>query len=80
MSPLFMASVLPDDSRPATPGVDPDLHAVAHLIHAEFDDHLDPQAVDACLSQVAARFDGAAIRSFVPLLVRRIAREELQQR
>jgi hypothetical protein len=75
-----MASVLPADSRPAIPGVDPELHVVAQLIHAEFDDHLDPHTVDECLSQVAARFDGAAIRSFVPLLVRRIAREELQQR
>ena len=79
MSPLSMASVLPADSRPAPPGVDPELHVVAHLIHAEFDDHLDPHAVDECLSQVAARFDGASIRSFVPLLVRRYAREELHQ-
>ena len=79
MSPLFMASALPSDSRPTGPGVDPELHVVAHLIHAEFDDHLDPHAVDECLSQVAARFDGAPIRSFVPLLVRRYAREELQQ-
>jgi hypothetical protein len=28
---------------------------------------------------VAARFDGASIRSFVPLLVQRYAREELQR-
>jgi hypothetical protein len=74
-----MASVLPADSRPAPPGVDPELHVVGHLIHAEFDDHLAPHAVDEYLSQVAARFDGASIRSFVPLLVRRYAREELQQ-
>jgi hypothetical protein len=74
-----MASVLSADSRPAPPGVDPEAHVVAQLIYAEFDDHLDPQAVDQCLSQVAARFDGASIRSFVPLLVRRYAREELQQ-
>jgi len=74
-----MASVPPADSRPTTPGVDPELHVVAHLIHAEFDVHLDPHAVDECLSQVAARFDGASIRAFVPLLVRRYAREELQQ-
>ena len=78
MAPLSMASALPADSRPTPPGVDPELHVVAHLIHAEFDDHLDPQAVDECLSQVAARFDDASIRSFVPLLVRRYTREELQ--
>lgn len=52
---------------------------VARHIHAEFDDHLDPRAVDECLSKVAARFDGASIRSFVPLLVGRYAREELRQ-
>jgi hypothetical protein len=74
-----MASVPPADSALVRPGVDPDLHVVAHLVHAEFDDQLDPHAVDECLSQVAARFDGASIRSFVPLLVRRYAREELQQ-
>jgi hypothetical protein len=74
-----MASALPADSLPDSPGVDPELHVVAHLIHAEFDDQLDPHAVDECLSQVASRFDGAPIRTFVPLLVRRYAREELQQ-
>jgi hypothetical protein len=35
-------------------------------------------AMAKCLGQVAARFAGAWIRSFVPLLVRRYAREELQ--
>jgi hypothetical protein len=74
-----MASVPPVDSGSASPGFDPALHVVANLIHEEFDDHLDPHAVDECLSQVAARFDGASIRSFVPLLVRRYVREELQQ-
>ena len=74
-----MVSVPPVDSGPASPGFDPALRVVAHLIHAEFDDHLDPLAVDECLSQVAARFEGASIRSFIPLLVRRYTREALQQ-
>jgi hypothetical protein len=78
-SSLSRVSVPPGDSRLAPPGVDPELHVVASLLHAEFDDHLDPHAVDECLSQVAARFDGASIRSFVPLLARRYAREELQR-
>ena len=36
--------------------------------------------MDECLGQVAARFAGAPIRNFVPLLVRRFVREELQAR
>jgi hypothetical protein len=61
-------------------GVDPDLHDVAHRVHEEFDEHLDPRTIDECLSTVAARFNGATVRSFVPLLVRRYVREELQGR
>ena len=75
-----MASFQPADSRSCQPSVDPDLHDVAHVVHEEFDGRLDPHAVDQCLSQVAARFDCASVRSFVSLLVRRYAREELQQR
>jgi hypothetical protein len=75
-----MASFLPAESRSGQPSVDSDLHDVAHFVHEEFDGRLDPHAVDQCLKQVAARFDGATVRSFVPLLVRRYAREELQQR
>ena len=75
-----MASFLPAESHSGQPSVDPDLHDVAHFVHEEFDGRLDPHAVDQCLSQVAAPFDGASVRSFVPLLVRRYAREELQQR
>jgi hypothetical protein len=67
-------------SRPGRPEIDPDLHDVAQLVHDEFDDRLDPRIVDQCLDQVAARFAGARIRSFVPLLVRRYVREELQAR
>jgi Arc/MetJ family transcription regulator len=36
--------------------------------------------VDECLDQIASRFEGATVRSFVPLLVRRYVREELQTR
>jgi hypothetical protein len=75
-----MASFLPAESRSGQPSVDPDLNDVAHFVHEELDGRLDPHAVDQCLSQVAARFDGASVRSFVPLLARRYAREELQQR
>ena len=71
---------LPAESRPGQPAIDQDLHDVAHFVHEEFDGRLDPDAVDACLDQVAAQFAGASVRSFVPLLVRRYVREELQTR
>jgi hypothetical protein len=75
-----MASFSPVRSRPIPTGVDPDLHDVAHLVHEEFDGQLDPLTIDECLNHVAARFNGATIRTFVPLLVRRYVREELQGR
>ena len=71
-----MASSVPVGSGAARPGVDQDLHDVSHLVHEEFDEHLDPQDVDQCLKKVSARFDGATVRAFVPLLVRRYVREE----
>jgi len=49
-------------------------------VHEEFDTHVDPSVVDECLNQIAARFEGATVHSFVPLLVRRYVREELQTR
>ena len=75
-----MASSQPAHLRPGQPESDSDLHDVAHLVHEEFDDQIDPRQVDECLSQVAARFAQATVRSFVPLLVRRYVREELQGR
>jgi predicted HD phosphohydrolase len=75
-----MASSLPVHLRRGQPESDADLHDVAHLVHEEFDDQIDPQEVDECLSQVAARFTEATVRSFVPLLVRRYVREELHCR
>jgi hypothetical protein len=67
-------------SRPGQPEIDPELRDVAHVVHAEFDDRLDPGVVDECLDQVTARFNGATVRSFIPLLVSRYVREELQSR
>ena len=75
-----MADSLPAESRPGQPAIDQDLYDVAHVVHEEFDGRLDPDAVDACLNQVAAEFAGASVRSFVPLLVRRYVREQLQTR
>lgn len=75
-----MASYLPVNSRPGRPEIDPDLRDVAHLIHQEYDDQVGTRAVDECLARVAARFAGARVRPFVPLLVGRYVREELQVR
>lgn len=75
-----MASSLPVHSSPGQLDIDKDLHDVAHFVHEEFDGRLDPGTVDECLDQIAARFSGASVRSFVPLLVGRYAREELETR
>jgi len=68
------------DARPGGFEINPDLHEVAHRIHEEFGDRMDPQEVDECLARVAATFDGASVRSFVPLLVRRYVTDELRHR
>lgn len=65
---------------PSQPAMGTELHAVAHLVHEEFDEQLDPGAVDETLNTITARFTGAPVRVFVPLLVRRYAREELKSR
>ena len=61
-----MASLLPADSRPGRPPLDPNLNDVAKRVHEEFDEHLDPSDVDECLDQIAAQFEAATIRSFIP--------------
>jgi hypothetical protein len=73
-----MASPTTSSARPGPPEIDTDLQKVAHLVHEEFDDRLDPHAIDECLAKVAARYADARVRSFVPLLVRRYVRDELQ--
>lgn len=66
------------DPRPVPPEIYADLQDVAQQVRQEFADQIDPLQVDECLNRVAATFDGARIRSFVPLLVRRLVREELE--
>ena len=73
-----MARSTTSEARQDPPTINADLQSVAHRIHKEFDARLDPQTVDECLHRVAARFDGARVRSFVPLLVRRYVSEELR--
>jgi hypothetical protein len=60
--------------------IDADLQGVVIIIHQEYDDRLDPCVVDQCLVQVATRFSGSTVRSFVPLLVARYVRDELHAR
>jgi len=75
-----MASSTAFDARQGQPTINADLQAVVHQVHQEFDEQLDPFAVDECLDRVAATFDDAKVRSFVPLLVRRYASDELHER
>jgi hypothetical protein len=49
-------------------------------LHEEFDQRLGSREVDACIAEVSSRFADATVLSFVPLLVRRYAREELSAR
>lgn len=75
-----MASSTAFDARQGRPRINPDLQDVVHTVHKEFDEQLDPRAVDECLGRVAAQFDEATVRSFVPLLVRRYVNDELHER
>jgi len=75
-----MASPLALDARPGDPGINADLQDVAHQLHQEFAGRLEPVDIDECLHQVAAKFEDASVRSFVPLLVQRYAHDELQAR
>jgi len=73
-----MASSTASGAHPGQAEIRADLQDVAHQLHEEFANQLDPAAVDECLDRVAATFDNATVRSFVPLLVRRYVREELR--
>lgn len=75
-----MASSTMSDARQGEPTINPDLQDVSQRVHQEFDGQLDPRVVDECLNRVGAQFDDATVRSFVPLLVRRYVRDELQDR
>jgi Arc/MetJ family transcription regulator len=75
-----MTSPAASSARPGRPEINTDLQKVAHLVHEEFGDRLDPHVIDECLAQVASRYADARVRSFVPLLVRRYVRDELQAR
>jgi hypothetical protein len=75
-----MASSTVSDARQGSPEIHPDLQDLASRVHTEFDERLDPLAVDECLHRVAAQFDDATVRAFVPLLVRRYVRHELRER
>ena len=75
-----MASPLALDARPGNLGIHADLQEVAHQLHQEFADRLAWCEVDECLFQVAAKFENANVRSFVPLLVQQYAHDELRGR
>jgi hypothetical protein len=72
-----MTSSTLSNARPGRADLSADLQDVAHQVHEEFNGMLEQRAVDECLTRMAARFDEARVRSFVPLLVRRYVREEL---
>ena len=75
-----MASPQALDAGSGRPKINADLLDVADQLHREFANRLEPGEVDECLKRISARFEDANVRSFVPLLVRRYARGELQAR
>ncbi len=79
---VYVAGMAPTahDVNAGRPTVNADLKVVAHQLRQEFADQLEACDVDECLGRVAATFEDAKVRSFVPLLVRRYTREELQAR
>jgi len=75
-----MTSSAASHTRPRQPEISDDLQEVALQLHEEFDERLDPRQVDDSLTRLSAKFDNAKVRSFVPLLVRRYARDDLLRR
>ena len=75
-----MASPQALDAGSGRPKINADLLDVADQLHREFANRLTSCEVNECLYQVAAKFEDANVRSFVPLLVRRYVRDELQAR
>ena len=72
-----MASSTMSDARQEPHKINGDLRDVVHGVHQEFDELLDPRAVDECLERVAAKFVDAKVRAFVPRRVRRYVNDEL---
>jgi hypothetical protein len=56
------------------------LQHTARALHEEFDERLGAATVADCVAEVTGRFADATVLTFVPLLVRRYAREELLRR
>ena len=75
-----MASPQALDTRSGHPTINADLQDAGHQLRQEFANRLETGEVDECLNRIAARFEVVNVSSFVPLLVRRYARDELQAR
>jgi hypothetical protein len=54
------------------------LDQVTDRLSRSFADRFSPGQVDAAVSSIHHRFDGRPIRDFVPVLVERMARDELR--
>ena len=54
------------------------LDQVADRLSRSFSGRFSPTQVDQTVSSIHHRFDGRPIRDFVPVLVERIARDELR--
>ena len=71
-----------EPARPSLHAQDQCAAGLAHAarqLHDEFDPLLGSAQVDECIAEVTSRFADATVLSFVPLLVRRYVRDELQR-
>jgi hypothetical protein len=54
-----------------------ELAAIERRLLEEFVDSVPPEVVQRCVLGIAARFDQAHVRTYVPILVERMARDWL---
>ena len=69
------------DNEAVEPRADPDdgkMPDITRRLTAEFRDSVPPEVVQQCVADVLARFEQAPVRSYIPVLVERIARDWLR--
>ncbi|MGH9271144.1 MAG: three-helix bundle dimerization domain-containing protein [Ilumatobacteraceae bacterium] len=56
-----------------------DIRQVVDELHDRFGSVLSVEAIERCVEEAAASFEGARISSFLPILVHKAARRELER-
>ncbi|WP_037604973.1 three-helix bundle dimerization domain-containing protein [Streptacidiphilus rugosus] len=71
-----MTELVVDDMHESQEGAA--LEVVRARLHRDFDGAVGPEAVDRAWDAARRRFDGSRIRTFVPILVERVAAEVIR--